>query len=180
MRFGGWWVPMVVAALCLPASSLEAQRRAPGVERGPGSVDRAAEAALRRGDELALTEAQRTALDVLRGEALVEQERLEREALALRQELRALRRSELAGPETTREEVQAFREEARARMEALRTRRHQAVIPLQERLEEILTTEQRLELRELQRNQRRRDGRHGMRGGRRGGQDRPGPRRRGA
>lgn len=160
------WI-LVAAMASFPMEGLEAQRppARSGDQAGPARVDRAAAQALRLGDEIELTEAQRSELQALRGEALQALETLEQERLDLRQQLRAHRRAAEANPETTLDDLRALRVESRARMEALGVRERELTAPIQERYEGVLGAEQRLELRERGRSMRARAGNaRGMRG----------------
>lgn len=140
---------MIVAVMVsLPGFGLEAQQRPRRGGAGPGEVDRAVARALRMGDEIDLTDAQREQLRGVQAEALQALETLEREQLELRQELRASQRQAAADPATTREDLRTLRGQARADREAFRDRARELAAPLRERYEGILDAEQRLELRE--------------------------------
>jgi Spy/CpxP family protein refolding chaperone len=153
MKNGARWT-LVAAMMAIPAVALGAQERPRRGGLGPADVDRAAARALRLGDEIELTDAQRQQLRELRSEALSALESWERESLDTRQELRARRRQLVADPETTQGELGALREEVRTRMDELRTRRRELTAPIQERYENIVGAEQRLRLRELGRSER--------------------------
>jgi Spy/CpxP family protein refolding chaperone len=153
MRNGARWILVAVLA-AVPTVALGAQERPPRSGLGPSGVDRAVARALRLGDEIELTDTQRQQLRELRSEALSALESWERESLAARQELRARRRQVVADPETTQAELRTLREEARTRMDELRSRRRELTAPIQERYEDIVGAEQRLQLRELSRRER--------------------------
>jgi Spy/CpxP family protein refolding chaperone len=162
MKSRARWI-WVAAMVAVPGVASAAQQRPPRGLAGPAGVDRAAARALRLGEEIGLTETQRDELRDLRADALGEMETWERELLEARQELRARRREVGADPATTRAEREALREEARSRMEALAERRRERTAPLQARYETILGPEQRLELRDGLRRDRRRAGPRGAR-----------------
>jgi hypothetical protein len=145
---------LVAAMVTLPGVALGAQERPGRAGIGPAAVDRAAARALRLGDEIELTDAQRQQLRDLRTDALAALERWERESLEVRQELRARRRQVVGDPETTQEELRGLRDEARTRMAELRSRQRELTAPIQERYEAIVGAEQRLQLRETVRRDR--------------------------
>lgn len=142
-------VAVLVAASTVPVDAQGPPRRG-GAD--PMAVDRAAARALQMADELELTESQRSELQSIRSEALAALETLEQERLGLRQELRAQRLQDGGAADRTREEVRTLREEQRARMEAFRERERALTGPVLERYEGALGAEQRLQLRELQRD----------------------------
>lgn len=147
MRNGARWI-LVAAMMAIPAVPSGAQERPRGGGLGPAAR------ALRLGDEIELTDAQRQQLRELRSDALAALEGWERERLEARQELRARRRQVVADPETTQAELRGLREEARARMGGLLSRRRELTAPIQERFEAIVGAEQRLRLREPDRRDR--------------------------
>ena len=139
-------VAFVALLGCLGVQSAEAQRR--GARGTPGN---GVERALRLGEEIGLSQEQRDQLEAMRVEILDERTRSMARLMELRSEVEAGMRE----PESIRQETQALRESGQASRGQLR-----------ERMESILTDEQREQLRDMRRPAA--GGRQGFRGHRRG------------
>lgn len=150
-----------VATLPLQAQQGPPQRRGMDSARSGGQVSmiRALDFALENAAELELTEDALSQLQLLRQDAAPTVEQLTQEREQLRQDLQNM----------SREERQARRDA----MEATRERHQEIMTPFTDRFQEILSTEQHRELRQLMRPRSgrggSRDGVRRPRSGRRGG-----------
>jgi hypothetical protein len=125
---------LALTGIGLTAQDGEGQRRRGGPDRDGAPV---VERALRLGEEIGLSQDQRNRLESMRLALLEDRQAAAAQLMALRSEVRA----GLREPEAMRQEMQALRESGAADREARRAQ-----------VEEVLTEEQRTQLRELGRD----------------------------
>ncbi|MCY4397867.1 MAG: Spy/CpxP family protein refolding chaperone [Gemmatimonadetes bacterium] len=125
----------LVAAVAVGASELTAQRQGPGMRSGNAGAS-AVERAIRLADELQLTQAQRDQLESIRVDMLEQRASRTVSFMTLTSEVRAGIRE----PEAVRQELAALREELATGATAFR-----------DRFTEILSEDQRAQLRQMDR-----------------------------